>query len=124
MAEGIINHYYGESIEACSAGTFATFVHPLAIKVLGEIGIDISNQYSKDISVFDGQNFDFVITLCGHANEMCPLYLGGTKKIHIGFDDPVQTAGTIKEVVGEFRRTRDEMKEKLTAFFQEQQIVG
>lgn len=117
MAEGIANHFWGDRLEAFSAGTQASFVNPTAIAVLKEIGIDISKHRSKDLSEFDGQTFDDVITLCGEANETCPLYIGGTKKTHIGFDDPAQAKGSNEEVLSEFRRVRDDIKEKLTAFF-------
>jgi arsenate reductase len=117
MAEGIANHFWGDRLEAFSAGTQASFVNPTAIAVLKEIDIDISKHRSKNLSEFDGQTFDDVITLCGEANETCPLYIGGTKKTHIGFDDPSQAKGSIEEVLSEFRRVRDDIKEKLTAFF-------
>lgn len=116
MAEGIVNHFLGDRLEAFSAGTRATFVHPMAIAVLKEIGIDMSRQWSKNLSEFDGQNFDEVITLCGNANETCPLFIGGTKRIHLGFDDPAQADGSEEDILREFRRVRDEMKEKLTTF--------
>jgi arsenate reductase (thioredoxin) len=124
MAEGIVNHFPGDKIAAFSAGTEATMVNPLSIQVLKEIGIDISKHQSKKLTVFDGQSFDYVITLCGSANETCPLYIGGTKKIHIGFDDPVEAQGTKEEVVREFRRVRNEIKEKLTAFFQAEKVIN
>jgi arsenate reductase len=117
MAEGIANHFWGDRLEAFSAGTQASFVNPTAIAVLKEIDIDISKHRSKNLSEFDGQTFDDVITLCGEANETCPLYIGGTKKTHIGFDDPAQAKGSNEEVLSEFRRVRDDIKEKLTAFF-------
>jgi arsenate reductase len=117
MAEGIANHFWGDRLEAFSAGTQASFVNPTAIAVLKEIGIDISKHRSKNLSEFDGQTFDDVITLCGDAHETCPLYVGGTKKTHIGFDDPAKVKGTNEEVLSEFRRVRDDIKEKLTAFF-------
>ncbi len=123
MAEGIINHFLGDKISAFSAGTEATYVNPTATEVMKEIGIDISRHQSKNLSAFDGQRFDYVITLCGSANETCPLYLGGTKKTHIGFDDPAKTTGTNEEILREFRRVRDKIKEKLTAFFQVEKII-
>lgn len=124
MAEGIINHFFGGQIEAFSAGTETSFVNPAAIVVLKEIGIDISAHRSKNLAEFDGQSFDYVITLCGLANETCPLYIGGTKKTHIGFDDPAKAQGTKEEVLREFRRVRDEIKEKLIAFFQTEKILS
>ena len=110
MAEGLINHFLGDKITAFSAGTEATYVNPIAIQVMKEIGIDISKHQSKNLTAFDGQSFDYVITLCGNANETCPLYIGGTKKTHIGFDDPAKATGTREEVLREFRRVRDEIK--------------
>jgi arsenate reductase len=79
MAEGISNHFR-DKIAAFSAGTEASYVHPTAIEVMKEIGIDISRHQSKNLTAFDGQSFDYVITLCGSANEACPLYIGATKK--------------------------------------------
>lgn len=117
MAEGIVNHFLGDRLEAFSAGTQASFVNPVAIEVLKEIGIDISSHRSKNLSEFDGQSFDHVITLCGDANETCPLYIGGTKKTHIGFDDPAKATGSREDILREFRRVRDEIREKLTIFF-------
>jgi len=120
MAEGIANHFLGDQVEAFSAGTQATRVNPAAIEAMREMGVDISRHRSKNISEFDGQNFDYVITLCGDANETCPLYIGGAKKTHIGFDDPAAVEGSEENVMQEFRRVRDEIKQKLTAFFQKE----
>ena len=123
MAEGIVNNLFGDKIVAFSAGTQASFVNPMAIEVMKEIGIDISKHRSKNLSEFDGQSFDYVITLCGNANETCPLYIGGTKKTHIGFDDPAKATGTRNEIMSDFRRVREEFIEKLTAFFQAENII-
>jgi arsenate reductase len=111
MAEGIVNHFLGDRFQAFSAGTEKTRVNPLAIKILAEIGIDISNHYSKTLDEFEGQAFDHVISLCGSANEQCPIFFGGVKRVHIGFDDPSRTIGTEDEILGEFQRVRDEIKE-------------
>ncbi len=124
MAEGIANHLWGDQMEAFSAGTQASFVNPAAIEIMKEIGIDISKHRSKNLSEFDGQSFDYVITLCGDANETCPLYIGGTKKIHIGFDDPAKAKGTKEDILNEFRRVRDDIKEKLNDFFQTEKIIN
>jgi arsenate reductase len=121
MAEGIANYFWGDRLETFSAGTKASFVNPTAIEVMKEIGIDISRHRSKNLSEFDGQTFDYVITLCGDANETCPLYIGGTKKTHIGFDDPAKATGTPDEIKWEFRRVRDEIKAMMKEFFQMQQ---
>ncbi len=80
MAEGVTNHFFGDKLEAFSAGSQASYVHPLAIEVMKEIDIDISDHRSKNLSEFNGQKFDYVITLCGSANKTCLLYFGGTKK--------------------------------------------
>ena len=117
MAEGIVNHYLGDRFQAYSAGTEATRVNPLAIQVLAELGIDISGHRSKTLDEFAGERFDYVITLCGSAYEQCPLFFGGVKRAHIGFDDPSQISGTPKETLPEFRRVRDEIRVRLEEFF-------
>ncbi|MDD2367384.1 MAG: arsenate reductase ArsC [Desulfuromonadaceae bacterium] len=116
MAEGLINHYLADSFDAFSAGTEATRVNPLASQVLAELGIDISTHHSKTIDDFAGQTFDHVITLCGSANEQCPIFFGGVKRVHIGFDDPSRLPGRPEEVLPEFRRVRDEIKAKLIEY--------
>jgi len=117
MAEGIVNHYLGDRFEAYSAGTEATRVNPLAILVLAELGIDISGHYSKTLDEFAGEKFDYVITLCGDANENCPLFFGGVERIHMGFSDPSRTLGSEEEIMADFRRVRDEIKTTLVEFF-------
>ena len=116
MAEGMVNHFLGDRFQAFSAGTEATRVNPLAIRVLAELGIDISHHYSKTTDEFAGQRFDHVITLCGSANEQCPLFFGGVRRVHIGFDDPSGFAGSDEELLPEFRRVRDEIRRKLTDY--------
>ncbi|MBU5611371.1 arsenate reductase ArsC [Geomonas azotofigens] len=117
MAEGLANHLLGDRFEARSAGTEATRVNPLAIKVLAEIGIDISGHRSKTLDEFDGESFDYVVTLCGDANDKCPLYIGGTQRDHRGFDDPSRCVGSEQEVLSEFRRVRDEIKSWILEYF-------
>ena len=119
MAEGIVNHYLGDLFQAYSAGTEATRVNPLAIQILSEIGIDITSHYSKTIGEFNGERFDHVITLCGSANEQCPIFFGGVRRVHIGFDDPSRTVGTQEEILRDFRRVRDEIKEKLISYLRD-----
>lgn len=114
MAEGLVNHFLGDRWEACSAGTEATMVNPRAVRAMAELGIDISGQRSKNLDEFEGQSFDRVITLCGDAAETCPLFVGGVRREHLGFADPSRAAGTEEEIMAEFRRVRDEMREKLT----------
>ena len=82
-----------------------------------EVGIDIAGQRSKGMTGFEGKNFDYVTTLCDSANEQCPLFFGGVKKMHIGFDDPAAAMGSDEEIMAAFRRVRDEIKGKLLGFF-------
>jgi arsenate reductase len=99
MAEGLVNHFLGDRFEAFSAGTEVTQVNPLATRVMAELGIDISGHHSKIIDTFQNQAFDYVITLCGSANERCPLFFGGVQRIHIGFDDPSRLSGSEEKVL-------------------------
>lgn len=117
MAEGIINYELGDKIEAYSAGTTPTAVNPHAVKSMAEIGIDITNQRSKVVEEFAGQHFDYVITLCDSANEQCPMFFGGVKKMHLSFSDPAAAVGSEAEIQAAFRMVRDEIKDKLLAFF-------
>jgi arsenate reductase len=117
MAEGIANHFLGDRLEAVSAGTEASFVNPRAIAVLKEIGIDISQHRSKNLDEFAEQDFAYVITLCGDANEKCPLFFGGVRRTHLGFSDPAKAKGNEEEILTEFRKVRDEIKSTLIDFF-------
>jgi len=116
MAEGLTNHFLGERFEAFSAGTEKTRVKPLAARVLEELGIDTAPLYSKTLDTFSGERFDYVITLCSDANEKCPLFFGGVKRVHLGFDDPSRLPGSDEEVLPEYRRVRDELRTRLTAY--------
>lgn len=113
MAEGLVNYYLGDHFEAFSAGTEATWVNPLAAQVMLELGIDISFHSSKTIERFADQRFDYVITLCGSANEQCPLFIGGVQRVHIGFNDPSRFSGSVDEMLPEFRLVRDEIRQKV-----------
>ncbi|MBI3195414.1 MAG: arsenate reductase ArsC [Ignavibacteriae bacterium] len=117
MAEGLARHYLGERFDAFSAGYMSTYVNPNAIKVMAEIGIDISHHRSKEVSEFQGEKFDIVITVCDEGDVLCPVWLGEGNNVHIPFYDPVQARGTEEEVLAVFRLVRDEMKEKLLALF-------
>jgi len=117
MAEGIANHFLGDRLEAVSAGTEASFVNPRAIAVLKEIGVDISHHRSKSLDEFAEQDFEYVITLCGDANEKCPLFFGGVRRTHLGFSDPAKATGDEEELLTEFRKVRDEIKSTLIDFF-------
>lgn len=120
MAEGLVNHDFSGQIVAFSAGTEPHGLNPKAVQVMTEIGIDISAHSSDHISQYDGQSFDYVITLCGDANEKCPLFYGGVKRLHMGFDDPPKATGTEAEIMAVYRRVRDEIREQLGNFFRNQ----
>jgi arsenate reductase len=116
MAEGLIHHDLAGRVQAFSAGTDPTFVHPLAIAAMKEVGIDISRQRSKSIDEFADEKFDFVITLCDRAAESCPLFFGGVQRIHMGFPDPSGVMGTEEEKLSFFRKVRDQIREKIVGF--------
>jgi len=115
IAEALVNHDLGDQFEAFSAGTDPKTPHPLAIRVLKEIGIDHRGARSKHMDEFAGQAFDFVITLCDSANETCPLFFGGVRRAHLGFDDPDRAEGTEEERLAVFRRVRDEIRREVEA---------
>lgn len=117
MAEALANHYLGDRLQAYSAGTEATQVNPLAIRVLNELGIDTSQQFSKTMDEYAGQTFDYVVTLCGDAHEKCPLFWGGVQRSHHGFEDPSRKKGSEDELLPAFRRVRDEIKRWITERF-------
>ncbi|MBN1419701.1 MAG: arsenate reductase ArsC [Planctomycetes bacterium] len=113
MAEGWARHLRGEAIEAYSAGIEKHGLNPRAVKVMAEAGVDISGQVSKTVGELPVRAFDFVVTVCGHAHESCPVFPGGTKVIHKGFDDPPRLAegvGTEEEALAHYRRVRDEIR--------------
>jgi len=116
MAEGLINALRGDAWEAVSAGTEpAGYVHPLAVKAMDEVGVDISAHRSKGIAEFGNTGFDLVVTVCDRAKEMCPVWLGKGKRQHRGFDDPAEAQGSEDEQLEVFRRVRDEIREMVMA---------
>jgi arsenate reductase len=110
MAEGLLRHDAGDRFEVQSAGTNPSIVRPEAIAVMRELGIDISGYRSKHVDEFDGQCFDYVITVCDNANESCPVFLGGMKRLHHNFEDPAALQGSEEQRLAYFRRVRDEMR--------------
>ena len=108
MAEAFLNSHYGDRYEAQSAGIEPTEITPYAIKVMEEIGIDITKYRSKSILEFRNENFDYVVTVCDHAKESCPFF-PGEKIIHEGFEDPSKFEGTEEEILAKTRRVRDEI---------------
>ncbi len=114
MAEGWAKHLKDDSIEAYSAGIETHGLNPLAVKAMAEAGVDIADQVSKTIDDLPETHFDYVVTLCGHARESCPLFPGDAKVVHQGFDDPPRLAEDAKneeEAVVHYRRVRDEIRE-------------
>jgi len=117
MAEGILHAAAGDLVDVQSAGSKpAGFVHPKAIEVLREIGIDISAHTSKHMNDFLDRPIHTVITVCGNADQACPIFPGQVKRYHWGFDDPAHATGTEDEILAEFRRVRDEIKLVFEAF--------
>ncbi|HYA86656.1 MAG TPA: arsenate reductase ArsC [Nitrospirota bacterium] len=113
MAEGLARELGKGVLEPSSAGLLAAGVHPRAIDVMKEIGIDISNQKSKVIDEAEITTMDMVITLCSYVEEACPLTPAGIQRFHWPIKDPVATIGSGAEVMKDFRRARDEIKEKI-----------
>ena len=113
MAEGWARHLKRDAIDASSAGIVASGLDPCAAAVMAEAGVDISAQRSKRVDELADQAFDVVVTLCGHANELCPIFPGKTRVIHKGFDDPPALAWEARseeEALAHYRRVRDEIK--------------
>jgi len=115
MAEGIARSLAPEDIKVFSAGSCPINVRPESIAVLKEIGIDISGHYSKSVSDIPASEVDTVITLCGE--EECPAFLGQAERLHWGLPDPIAAEGTEQDRLDAFRRTRDELKQRLQIFF-------
>lgn len=116
MAEGWARHLKGDIIEAYSAGIEKHGINEKAVKVMAEVGVDISKQESNLIDELPVKKFDYVITLCGHANETCPFFPG--PKIHVGFDDPPKLARETEsqeEKLDHYRRVRDKIKEYINS---------
>jgi arsenate reductase len=116
MAEGLLRHDAGERFDVESAGTRPGSVRPEAIAAMKELGIDISGHRSKSAAEFDGQDFDFVITVCDSARETCPVFFGESRRLHNSFDDPAALDGSAEERIALFRRVRDELRVYLKDF--------
>lgn len=106
MAEGWTRHLKADLIEAYSAGIETHGLNPNAVKVMAEKGVDISGQSSKNVNELKNITFDYVVTVCGHANESCPVFPGKTKIIHVGFDDPPKMA---KELANQGKNEEDQL---------------
>ncbi len=125
MAEGFLQSF-DENLMVRSAGTEATGkLNEKAVLVMKEIEIDISHHTSNSVEIYLNETWDFVITVCGGANENCPTFIGNVKsRIHIGFDDPSHTVGSEEFTMKDFRRVRDEIKEKFYEFYKNNVLIG
>ena len=116
MAEGLLRAFGGESVEVFSAGTNPSTVRSEAIAVMSEIGIDLAGHRSKHVREFDGQCFDYVITVCDNANETCPVFPGNTRRMHWSFPDPAAVAGGEADRLAAFRDVRDALADRFRDF--------
>ena len=117
LAEGILRAAAGDKLRVASAGSKpAGYVHPLAIKAMAEIGIDISQHQSKHLDEFLQSDVETVITVCGNADQACPIFPGQVNRHHWGFDDPAHATGTEEEQMAVFRRVRDEIRRIFEAY--------
>jgi arsenate reductase len=116
MAEGLLRHDAGERFEVESAGTKPGFVRREAIAAMHELGIDISGHRSKHVDEFEGQRFDYVMTVCDNARESCPVFFGTAQKLHHAFEDPAAFTGSEEDRLALFRRVRDELRAYLWEF--------
>ena len=123
MAEGLLHSLGGDRLEAYSAGLEPRGVNLNAIKVLQEIGIDISGQRSKHINEYTGQKFDYVITVCDEAAQGCPFFPGETTRLHWPFEDPSKFTGTDEHVLAQFRKVRDLIRNKVSQWLEELHLL-
>jgi arsenate reductase len=123
MAEGLLRELGQGEYDAYSAGVEATSVHPLAVQVMEEMGIDISSQRSKSVAEFNGKEFDFTITLCGSTSKtVCPVFLGKVgKRLQWDIADPAEAEGSREERLDVFRRVRDQLRRKIERFMENQE---
>lgn len=123
LAEGFLNAVAGHFLDVQSAGSKPSgYVHPLAIKVMAEVGIDISNHRSKHLNEFVARPVETVITVCGNADQACPVFPGQVNRHHWPFDDPAHAEGTDDQKLAVFRRVRDEIRQAFEAYGRERQL--
>jgi len=119
LAEGYLKYFAGDKALVFSAGIETHGVNPRAVAVMKEDGIDISSQTSNNVNEYLDINFDIVITVCDNAHEKCPVFPSSAKKYHQNFSDPAKAAGTGEEIMNEFRRVRDQIKQYSKTFINE-----
>jgi len=113
MAEGLLRQLGGDRFEAYSAGTEATHVRPLAVRAMGELGVDIAGQESKTLDRYLGEPFDAVIMVCDQAAEACPVFPGAKRRLHWSFPDPSKATGSEEEQLAVYRRVRDAIRDRI-----------
>lgn len=118
MAEGLLRALGGERFEVFSAGTKPKGLHPLAVQVMKEVGVDISGQRSKHVDVYREQAFDWVITVCDNAREECPFFPNARHQLHWSFPDPAAVEGALEERLEAFRAVRDSIRRRITEFIE------
>ena len=116
MAEGFLRELGGDAFEAASAGVDPTRINPLAIRVMAEAAVDISEQYSKSVDEMTDQQFDWVITVCDRAREACPIFPRAARSLHWSFEDPAEATGAEEDRLIVFRRVRDEISGRVREF--------
>jgi len=120
MAEGFLRSLAGDRFEVASAGTQGTRVHPLAVRAMADLAIDLSGHTSKTVDEFVEQPWDYVITVCDAANEACPVFPKKSSRLHWSFEDPSQAAGTDDQRLEVFRRVRDQIKRRIADWIRTQ----
>lgn len=118
MAEALLTFIGGRDFQAKSAGTHPVGLHPMTVKVMDELGVDIRDRRSKNVEEFRGRSFDYVITVCSRAKENCPVFPGSHRVLHWSFDDPA--AASPDGQLEEFRRVRDEIADRIRTFLAEE----
>ena len=121
MAEGWLRHLAGERAQVASAGTQPAGLHPWAVRVMAQAGVDIAGQRSQRLDDYLADEFDYVITVCDSAREACPVFPGG-RMVHWNFDDPAGAPGSQAERLAVFRRVRDEISQRLQRFIEAEGI--
>ncbi len=123
MAEGLMRKYFGEYFDVFSAGINLSEVNPKSIEVMREIDIDISKHISKSVNLFLNNSFDYVITVCDNAKEMCPIFSGEVKnRLHWSFEDPAEAKGTEGQILKKFREVRDLIKDRILTHFKSEYL--
>lgn len=122
MAEGFLRQLADSDCEAFSAGVAPSSLDPRAVAVMQEIGIDISGQFSKSVELFSAKSFDAVVTVCDHAKENCPVFPGAARMLHWGFPDPAKARGTEKQILAEFRRIRNLIRDRIRKALDQREI--